>query len=431
MSFRISLEEKSTVEKSINIEIPRAVYDKEFSRVLNQTAGRAHLKGFRPGKAPRAVVAKLYGEKIHLDIMEGFVHDAFREAVTENDLHVVGKPNVEILPLEQDKDVKVVAAVQIMPKPEIKDYFGVSCEVEVKRFSPKLVEDQLQQFQLSHASEVAVTDRKKVRDGDIVKLDYQGTINGESFQNSSAEDAPIELGNENLPAEIRKGLVGASLGETKNIRVEYPEGIQNEVLAGKTVDYVMTVKSMAERVLPELTDELVREHTRIETVEALKGDIEKRVRQEIEKFNAEATLEKVLSRIAEKNKFEVPQALVDNEIRRLLSSIYGRTSKVDVEKIEVEPFREILGEQAKKSVQHAIIVGRICAQEKIVGTDEDIERWLEKRAEEYAMDRQKVEKYLGIPEDRSGLKDYLAEEKTKELLLAKANITEVEVKSAE
>ena len=423
MDYKISVEEKGEITRNISIEIPRAVFNRRFDSVLAQTTGRVRLKGFRPGRAPKAMVAKLYGTQIHSDVLSEFVSAAYRDAVTQHSLKVVGQPEINIEDANAEDDVKITAAVAVYPEPEIGNFRGLSFEAEAEEFSPELVTERIDGFREQHSKLEQVTGRNGVVATDIVKVDLSGTVDGAPFEGSVRKDHFLELGKETMFPGVEDVLVGAKVGETKTAQFAVPEGSPAE-LEGKLADYTIVVTGIFERVIPELTVEMVKETGVAEDIDGFKKFVADQLEKEITQKNEMQREESLFRKLIELNEFEVPQALLDQEIRSILMEMkFLDPSKEESYRVNVEAFRDGLGKSAEFRVRRAIILSKIIEQEKITAEDSEVDTWLDTVAERHGRTREDINRVYGFPKNTSQLKDMVISEKMVRTMLDSATIT--------
>ncbi len=431
MDYKISIEEKSEVNRNINIEIPRALYQEQFNKRLAKTASQAKLKGFRPGRAPRAIVAKMYGDQIHNDVVGEMVSEAYHNAIKEHSINVIGMPDINIEDEDKEKDLKVVAAVSVYPEPEIKDYEGVSFEAEIATFSEEELEKRFEGLR-EQASKVELNaDKSVVEDGDLVMIDYQAQLEGEEEPGEKNEGTYVEVGSGKAFKEIEEALKGAKVDDELSVEVTMPEEAE-ENLRGKKTTYTVTVKGIYTKILPEMDDEFAKTTGLGETVDEVRDHIRKQLEKEIEQRNTASREEGLFEAIFANNSFEVPEPMVDQEIRRILLEMNILNPQDEKSySMDVSRFREPLGEGASKRVRQNVVLQRIIEQEGVTFEDEEVDSWLNEVAETEGRERSEIDQAYGFPGNTARIKDFMAMRKTIERLLESANITETAPSTAE
>ncbi len=420
---RVSVSESAENQRNISIEIPHGIYGKRFGELLRTTQQRAHIKGFRPGRAPLEMIAKLYGESVQSTVLRELVEEAYRDAVSEHALPVVGLPHIHIDPVLADTDLKITATVELYPKPELKDYFGVSFEVEAEEFDEAEVERGITRLREQLATTAPVEDRTIAEEGDIATVDYSATLDGEPLEGASVTDTPIELNAERIIADLVTGIVGMSVGEEREVIVRFPDTAPEERVRGKEVQYRVTLKGLARKVLPAIDDDFAGKTGLAQSVTELRQSLEEHMRKHVEENNRNKTETHLFEAIAEKNPYRLPQVIVDEEIRSMLFEGGFLNAKEEKSfQLDMAPFREHLQARAEGRARRFINLARIVEQEGVEISDDELKSWLEEKAAGQKEGSNEVEKILKSQDRVHRLKDAVAREKMTALLLEKAKV---------
>jgi trigger factor len=422
--YKVDIETTGEISRSINIEIPRAVYQSRFSKALNATSKKAAIKGFRPGKVPMKVVEKLYGPQIRHEVLSEITAEAYDSAVKQHELEVVGRPAIDFQDEKEGEDLKIVANIEILPRPKITGYSELTLEAEVVEASEEEFQESVKQFLQSHAKFEQIKDRTVIAEGDIVKLSYDGKSDGNELQGASAKGVFLELGKGTMP-ELEEKLAGVELNKETVIEVDYSSDSPKANLAGKQVQYTVTADSIYARTIPELSDELAVASGLAQTVDELKTSLRSSYDKDVEQRNKTSREAALFAAIQEKNPFEIPQVMIDEEIRSILFEMRLLDSrKRESYNVDVTRFREPLGESATGRVQKLIVLDRIIEQEKFSVADQDIEAWLDSLAAEHKQSREDINRFVGYPARLDNLKTALGREKMIDKLLESATIKE-------
>lgn len=425
MKPEYSVETTEENQRRIKITIPHDAYQNRYQRILSQAAGRAKIKGFRPGRAPKEVVAKLYGQTIQRDVVYELIDETYRDAVKQHELRVVGFPQVELDTIEQNKDLSATALVELYPEPTIENYFGLELEVEVEQFQEEHLERGLKGIQERFAKNEPIQGRTTAAIGDLATIDYSATIDGAAFSGSEGKDATVELGSKQLPADFEEGLLGLEVGAEKTITVSFPTDLSQNEIAGKVAEYRVVLKKLEQKVLPELTAEFIKEQLKFESSDDLHRHLRESIERSISDANKQGREEKYFDRLAEKNAFRIPQVLIDEEIRNIFfEGGYLNPQKEESYKMDMTPFREGFQERARKRVERSILLRQIIKQEKVVISDEEMDLWLVDKATEMKTEKSKLESMFGVKKSSENLKNVIAKERMTGMLLEKAKIKE-------
>ena len=430
MDFQISVEDKGEVYRGIRIQIPRALYDDRMKNAVMKASRQVKMKGFRPGRVPPDMVAKMYGQELKAEVMDELVQQALDRAYEDHKLSVVGVSSVEMEPEQGDGDLAVKAEVAIFPEPEIKKFRGLSVEIEKPEVNEDVVEKYLASFLESRAKFEPREENEAVSAGDGVVVDRVAVIEG-------ASDSPLKKDNElmilagkragDLPEEIRKALLGKKIGDEITVTVKHPEDYkQIPELAGKTATYTITVKSVYSINIPTLNPQLMEEVAKVDNEEEFRKKLREDLNTEAERRYEVGKEEKLFEKLISENTFEVPQELIDHEIRNLLFEM-GVLKREDrrAYQVDISRFRERLGQRAEFRVRSGIILGRVREQEGISVDDTDREEWITKTCERDKIDdREGFSKAVRAGDRERWFEDVVLREKVVKMLLESSTVTE-------
>ena len=263
----------------VTIEVEAAKLDNAIKQAFNKKKGQFNVPGFRKGKVPFQLIAKEYGVEIfYEDAANILIPDAYAEAMKDTDLEIVSRPEIDVTQLEKGKDFIFTATFALKPEVTLGDYKGI--EVPKTRVTVKKdeIEEELKKVQEQNAREITIEDRA-VKDGDILTIDYSGSVDGVKFEGGTAEDQTLVIGSGAFIPGFEEQLVGKNLNETADINVTFPEEYHAPDLAGKDAVFTVTVKAIKEKELPELDDEFAAEVSEFETLEDYKADIKEKIRE--------------------------------------------------------------------------------------------------------------------------------------------------------
>lgn len=417
-----SVENIDAVTRVIRVTIPSKSVDTEYQKSLERVQQRASIKGFRPGKAPRQLVATLYGDQVKSEVAEKLVSSSFDQVVKQNSLEVVGRPEIEGGSVEPGKSLEYKARVAIFPRPEVKQYESFAVRVGKRPVAEKDLENVIERMRESKATPRKLEFRTTAQSGDVIDAAVVSTLEGE--EPGRAEPISVQLGSDQLSAELSEGIIGMSVGDTKVIHSTISEQHRDEKLRGKKVTYQVTLNGLSERVLPELTDEFAKTlELDVGTVLELRMKVRQSLEEEAEnqaRVDAEAAL---LEQLVAENPFEVPQVLIDEEIRALIMrSGLVDPKRTDVRQMAIEPFREGLQEVALKRVRSAILVDRISELEKIKAEEDEVKARIKEIAEENNVPEDEVRKFLAREGRLMNVMLEIGRTKTMKFLHARAKI---------
>lgn len=404
MDWSVEISEVGALTRNVKVAIASTRYSNEVKSALSKHASTAQLKGFRPGKAPLSMIEKLYGERIRFETAQRLIDESFSAVVQERELAYIGDPNISIKSMTLDEGIEYTAEIELYPRPDIKDYSAFKFSVPKREVVDADVDQVLNRVREQRGKLEKVESREVVQEKDVLNLEV--TISAAGDEAAKPEPAFVQLGRKQLPEEVEKGLVGCKLGESRSFNLTVPDNHHVAELRGKAAKYDVLVKEIYAIELPELNDEFVQAvSSEIKTVADLRERIKADLQQENERQARVDAQTKILDQLVEQNQFEVPARLVDQELRSLVT----RSGALDVRNMDrnapfpLDDYREAFGEMARKRVQRAVIVDRICDLEKIEPGKAEVEKGLanisesgldEKQLKEFFNDRARVQSFV-------------------------------------
>ena len=397
MKYTTQAAEKSTVKITLNFD------GEEWKAALQnaylKTRGKYAVNGFRKGKAPKNVIENVYGKGVFYDeALNTMFVDGYTKVVDEisKDYVIVGDPDVGVEKLD-DEGITLVAIAPVKPEVKISSYKGMKIKEYAYTVKDEEMDAEINRLLDRNARKVTINDRAAVN-GDIVNIDFVGTVDGVKFDGGEAEGFDLTLGSGQFIPGFEDQVVGMSIGETKDVNVTFPENYQAETLKGKKAVFAVTLNGIQAKELPELTDEFVKDATGSATVEEYKAKVQERLQKQADRRANDATENSILEAIAANAEVEIPQAMIENEIDSLLQKFEYQLmyqglklqDYLDFLKVSVADFRKNYEEQARKNVLNQLIISQIIKDEKIEATEEEINA---KVAEQAASVGKETEEY--------------------------------------
>ncbi len=397
MKYTTKAAEKSTVK--ITIKFDGEEWKNAQQKAYMQSRARFAINGFRKGKAPKNVIENVYGKGV-------FFEDALNLLFSENygkvldkiegKYTVVGEPEVSIDKLEED-GVTMIAVAPVKPEVKISSYKGMKITEYAYNVKDEEVDAEVQRVLDRNARKVAVEDRAAAN-GDIVNIDFVGTVDGVKFDGGEAEGFDLTLGSGQFIPGFEDQVVGMNIGETKDVNVTFPENYQAENLKGKAAVFAVKLNGIQAKELPELTDEFIKEATGSDTVEAYKAKAKERLQKQADNRAKDATENSILEAISANAEAEIPQAMIEREIDSLLQKFEYQLmyqglklqDYLDFLKVTMADFRKNYEEQAKKNVMNQLVISQLIKEENIEATEEEVNA---KVAEQAASVGKETEEY--------------------------------------
>ncbi|MDQ6823280.1 MAG: trigger factor [Candidatus Eremiobacteraeota bacterium] len=398
-------------------------------RAFRKLVKSAKLPGFRPGKVPRKVFEQAYGaESITSQAMEDVVPAVYAKAVREHDLDPIDRPRMELLPEEDGKPTRVKAVVDVRPTIELGDYKGIHIERPAVAVTDEDVERSLEALARDRATLIPA--ERPAQLGDVVTVDYEGTIDGVAFEGGSAKKQVTDLVEDRFIPGFASGIAGMKTGESKNVEAKFPDAYAKSDLAGKTAIFAVTLHEVKELELPSIDDAFAKEASQSESLEALKDDIRKRL-EAVAQGKAKRELGHALvGKLSDAHDFPLPDILVEREIDSMISDAGGFAQRMGmsfeaylkaIEKTEAD-LRSEYFEDAKGRVKGTLLLEAIAKAEKISATPADVSAELQGLAQQYGQPVERIRQALGS--NILSVIDGIVRTKTVEFLIENASVKE-------
>lgn len=427
MEWKSSIEELDEVTKQLKVAISSEQYGKEYDSAVKRFMGEVKIKGFRPGKVPRQVVEKMYGAKIRSEVVQQLVSSSLGELLKEHKINAIGWPEIT-LDDNGSEEFNYTANVPIMPTPEISGYDHFEVTVEKKEVVGKDVDEAIENLRKSKATAKPLQDRVTAQSGDVVEAEFIIMENGVQGE-GRPEPATVVLGDGRLPDGLEAGMIGMSVGEAKVISHSELglDGSKTNESTSK-LSYQVTLKSISERVLPEVDDAFASSlGYGVETLLELRVKLSENIENSRQQQAKQEAQVKILEQLGEKNSFKVPQVMVDDEIREILvKERMIDPEKQDPSRISMEPFRQHFNDIAIKRVNVRVIVDRVAQQEQIEVKEDDLEKSYQELAEAYNVPIESARQYFSEKGRLENFEDELRRGKVLDFLMTKADIKYVD-----
>ena len=399
----MSVKNVEKVEKSqvaLTIEVGAAEFEAAIEKAYQKMRKKINVQGFRPGKAPRKMIEKMYGAEV---FFEEAINNAFPEAydaaIKEQELKVVGYPDVEMVGECTKEGFTFKAVVPVYPEVTLGEYKGLSAEKDEVKVVAADVNERLKGMQERNTRLVSV--EREAKNGDTVVIDFEGFLNGEAFQGGKGENYNLELGSSSFVPGFEEQLVGLKAGDEKDLDITFPEEYTPE-LAGKAVVFKVKVHEVKGKEVPELDDEFAKDVSEFDTLKELKADLKKKITEEREKAATNAFEDKLMEMVADNLTVEVPDAMVENQARQFIENFKMQLSQSG---IPYEQYMKMTGNDEEKMMAEAkgpalrqvlvdLAVEAIIKAEGIEISDEELEAEYNRLAEMYGMELDVVKKYL-------------------------------------
>jgi len=392
----VKLEKLSGCKVKLEFNIDSKVFDEAIDKAFEKKVQEVEIKGFRKGKIPREIFNRRFGEEsLYEEAMNIVINDAYEDAIRSENLNVVNRPELKVNfeTLGRGKNLEFTIEVEVWPDVKLGQYKGIEVEKESSEVTKADIDEYIERIRKNYA-ELVVVEGKPLEKGHTAVFDFEGFVDGEAFEGGKADNYSLEIGSGQFIPGFEEQMVGMNVGEEKTIDVTFPEDYHAEKLKGKKAQFKIKLHEIKERVLPELTDEFVKDLD-IENVSTVE-DYKKFVNETLEKDKKEASENKfsddVLSRAVENAEVEIPTGLVEDEINRYVSQIESQAKRYQISTEQLlkfngidslEQYKDAIKPSAEMNVKQRAVFLKIAEVENLEMNDEDYKQELETIAKDF------------------------------------------------
>ena len=415
-------------EVKLEITVEATKFDEAIKKVYFQSAKYFNIPGFRKGKAPMNIVEKYYGKEIfYEDAFNEVAGEALDEAVKENKLEVVSRPDIEVTQIEKGKDLIFTAIMQTKPEAELGKYKGIEIEKIEYNVSDEDIEHELGHMQ-EHNSRIISIDDRPVEKGDIATIDFEGFVDGKAFEGGKAEGHDLEIGSNTFIPGFEDQVIGMKIDDEKDINVKFPEEYFSKELAGKDATFKVKVHEIKKKELPKLDDEFAKDVSEFDTLKELKEDIKNKQQKQNEEKAKYETQEAVIKAVCENVKVDIPSGMIETEIDNMVKDIEQRLS---YQGLKLEQYLQMMGKtnedmrkeyepQAINGIKSRLALEAIIKAEKIEANDKEVDEKMKEMAKNYV--KENDEEFLKNENVRNYIKQGIESEKAIDFLVENAKI---------
>ena len=412
----------------IEVEVSPENFAAALQEAYMKTRGKFSIQGFRKGKAPRPVIENFYGEGIfYEEAFEIVFPDSYANAVDELNIVPVSRPDIDIASIGKKDGVVYTAEFFVKPDVTLGEYKGVEAEEAKAKLEEAQVDDEIDRMVQRNVRWVDV--EREAREKDKVIIDYSGSIDGEVFQDGTAENQSVEIGAKMFIPGFEEQVVGMKKGEEKDIAVTFPDGYHAKNMAGKEAVFHIKLHDIKEKELPELNDEFAQDVSEFDTLEEYKDSIRKRLEERANDQAKRETENNVIEQVVKTAAVDIPECMIENQIDNQLRQIeyslmYQGLKFEDYLKVtggNIEALRKEYKEPAEKAVRTQLVIEAVMKAEGIEATQQQIEDELKTRAERMKKDLEEYKNSIG-EEEMAYIKESLAYDNTVSFLVENAKL---------
>jgi trigger factor len=389
----------------LTVEVEATEVDTALDQAFKKVVKKVNVPGFRKGKMPRRLFEQRFGvESLYQDALDILLPKAYGDAVEETGIEPVDRPEVDIEKMEQGSNLVFTAKVIVKPEVKLGDYKGLEVEKTETEVTDEDVQNEITRLQEQQA-ELVVKEDSAIENGDTVNLDFEGFVDGEAFEGGKAENYSLEIGSGSFIPGFEEQLVGEKAGAEKDVNVTFPEEYHAEELAGKPAVFKVKIHDIKSKQLPELNDEFAKEaEGDAETLEDLKKELRTKLEESKKQEAENQTRETVIEKASENAEIEIPEAMVNTELDRMVQE-FGQRLQMQGMNLDLyyqfsgtseEALREQMKEDAQKRVRTNLVLEAIVEAENIEVSEEEINTELNKMAEMYQMEVDQIKQMLAM-----------------------------------
>ena len=387
----------------LTIEVSAEEFEQAMDSAYKKNKNKINVPGFRKGKAPRMMIEKMYGAGIfYEDAANEIIPKAYDKEVKESGLEIVSRPEIDVEQIEKGKPFIFTAEVALKPEVTLGEYKGM----EVPKADLEVTEEEIQKAidkERENNSRTIDVDDRPVQNGDMVKLDFDGSVDGVPFDGGKAENYDLTIGSGSFIPGFEDQLIGAEIGKEVDVKVTFPEDYQATELAGKEAVFKCKVNAIKVKELPEADDDFAQDVSEFDTMAEYKEDVKKQLTEKKETEAKNAKEAAALDKAVENAQVDIPDAMVDNQVRNMAED-FGR--RLQAQGLSLEQYMQFTGMKAQefldqmrpealKRIKNSLVLEAIAAKEKFEILEEHVDAELDKMADMYKMEKDKVKELLG------------------------------------
>lgn len=424
--MKVQIEEISNVKKKVQVELPAEVVTEKLEQVYKDIGKSAHLKGFRPGKAPRAILERYFGESVKSQVSSELIEESFGKIIAEHDIRAVGQPVVEELDLKPGQDMRFTVTVEVIPHIELKNYKGLEIPQLELRVTDEEVSARIDEIRELFARLEDVEEDRPAQEGDFVVLLSRFRVEGVDRGPGPRQEQVVELKQGSLEERIYRAIIGLRPGQQVQVPYRFEENHPDKKLAGKEGILEIELGKIRKKVVPELDDAFARKLGEYQGIDELKSGIRRELEEAARKKIEVETKEAIVDQLLKLHEFQVPESMValqiESMVERAEMRLVAQGMKVEDTQALTAQMRERYRDSAVRSVRSSLILQAIAEKEGLEVTEETLRNGMERIARETGRDLSQVERLYEHPKAMESLKESLKEELALDFLRQEAKM---------
>ena len=418
--MQVSLSDTGGLTRRLEVAVPAKEVAKEVQQRLKQLSRTARLKGFRPGKAPLAVITKQFGEQVRAEVLNDLMRTSFAEAVSQEKLRPAGGPRIEPITLGPETDLKYAAHFEVLPEVQVSSPGTLAIEKPAATVTETDVDAMIENMRRQRPLFTAV--EREARDGDRVLFDYEARIGGKLIEDGNLKDVRVVLGARQAMPELEEGLKGTRAGESRTIAATFPVNHPNKRLAGQAADLHLSIKAVEQQSLPEVDAEFFQAYG-VEQggLEEMRAEVRRSMERELAGVIRNRLRVQVLEGLYRNNPVDLPRALIDEQVQELQLDTARRMGIRDARAL---PPRERFEEPARRRAALGLLISHVVQSQNMTAERERVQERLTELVESYPDPEQARRAYLQNPDAMRQIESAVLEEQVIDWVVGQAQITE-------
>lgn len=404
MSLQVEKLEKNMAK--LTIEASAEEFDLAIVKAYQKNKNKYNVQGFRKGKAPLAIIEKMYGAGVfYEDAANEIIPEAYDKAALESDLDIVSRPEIDVVQIEKGKSFIFTAEVALKPEVTLGQYKGIEVEKKEVTITDEEVMSQIEK-ELEQNSRMQTVDDRPVQNDDIAVIDYEGLVDEVPFEGGKGENHSLTIGSHSFIDTFEEQLIGKSIGEEFDVNVTFPEEYHAKDLAGKPAVFKVKINEIKVKELPALDDDFAQDVSEFDTLDEYKENIKATIKESKEKELKTAKENEVVDKIIENTTMDIPEPMIESQVRQMADDFAQRVQYqgLSLEQyfqftgMDAQKFIESLRPQALKRIQSRLVLEAVVKAENIEVSEEELEKELTEMASMYKMEIEKIKEMMGDKE---------------------------------
>ncbi len=427
MSLQVEKLEKNMAK--LTVEVSAEQFEECIKAAYKKNKNRFMIPGFRKGKAPQHMIEKMYGPGVfYEDAAEEAIDQTYADAMKDSELEIVSRPEIYIVQIEKGQAFIYNAMVAVKPEVTLGEYKGIQVEKASEEVTDEDVAAELVRIQNQNSRLITIEDRP-VEDGDQAVIDFDGSVDGVAFDGGKAEDYPLTIGSHSFIDTFEEQLIGKSIGEECEVNVTFPQEYHAKDLAGKPAVFKVKIKEIKKKELPVLDDEFASEVSEFDTLDEYKADLRKGLEEKKKKEAASENEDRVVEAVVANASMDIPEPMIESQVeglvqdyaRRMYSQGIAFDQYMEYTGMTKDSLKEQMRPQAVKRIETRLVLEAVAEAEKLEVTDERLEEEIQKMAEAYKMEAEKLKEHMGDAEKKQ-MKQDIAVQEAVDFLVAEAQL---------